>query len=387
MIILHVITGLARAAGTSTFCGEVCNQLVTRGHDVTIAVCSPDAANIHPLDSRVRLVSIGDVVGDSHRYDVIHIHALWSPVLHKVAKWARRNHIPIVWSTHGMTAPWAMKHKWWKKWLPWWLYQKWDLMKATLIHCTSDFEVEWNRALGFKRCFIAPLGTSLPNLCSTPAPNTYTSTSKTLLFVGRIYPVKALDRLIEAFVRVDESLRRNWTLRLVGPDQAGHMAELMALCERLGLAYSTPEQNGKVSAVDLDLRPRPHVEFVGPKFNQDLDDEYANCDCLALVSHTENFGATVVDAMAHGKPVITSTKTPWKVVADNKCGWWVDNDVDALTQALKEALSLHCTPTPAVYPSLARMGENGRALVEERYVWSAVCDKMVSCYEGLRFLV
>ena len=106
---------------------------------------------------------------------------------------------------------------------------------------------------------------------------------------------------------------------------------------------------------------------------------------VLIIQKRDNFGATVVDAMAHGKPVITSTKTPWKVVADNNCGWWVENDVDALTQALKEALSLHCTPTPTAYPSLARMGENGRVLVKERYTWSAVCDKIVRGYEEVLY--
>ena len=380
MKILHVITGLGKAAGTSTFCGEVCNQLAARGHDVTIAVCNPAASDIYPLDKRVKLVSIESVLHSStlHAdYDIIHIHGLWSFCLHKIVKKISTLRVPtLIWSTHGMTAPWAMKHKWWKKFLPWYLYQKRDLKRAQLIHCTSDFEVEWNKKLGFKNCFVAPLGTRLPARVEVGS-RSRTAEGRILLFVGRIYSVKALDRLIEAFARVDESVRRNWTLRLVGPDQAGHMAELMALCDRLGLSYSTPTPHTYASN-----STSTEVEFVGPKFAQDLDNEYTNCDCLALVSHTENFGATVVDAMAHGKPVITSTKTPWKVVADNRCGWWVDNDVDALTQALKEALSLHCTPTPTAYPSLARMGENGRALVEERYTWSAVCDKMICEYRG-----
>ena len=38
MKILHVITGLQKAAGTSVFCGEVCNGLSGLGHEVTLAV-------------------------------------------------------------------------------------------------------------------------------------------------------------------------------------------------------------------------------------------------------------------------------------------------------------------------------------------------------------
>lgn len=52
--------------------------------------------------------------------------------------------------------------------------------------------------------------------------------SRTLLFVGRVYPVKALDRLIEAFAKAKGE---GWKLRIVGPDQAGHMAELKKIKE------------------------------------------------------------------------------------------------------------------------------------------------------------
>ena len=89
MRILHVISGLAKAAGTSTFCGEVCNQLAAHGHDVTIAFCNPAAPDIYPLDKKVRLVSIESVLHSPTlhaNYDIIHIHGLWSFCLHKIVK-------------------------------------------------------------------------------------------------------------------------------------------------------------------------------------------------------------------------------------------------------------------------------------------------------------
>jgi len=414
MRILHVITGLPKAAGTSTFCGEVCNQLAALGHDVTIAVLNPSAPDHYLLDSRVHLISISSLL-TSHPSPLtphlVHIHGLWSPILHRVSCWAHARSIPVVWSTHGMTAPWALKHKWWKKFLPWHLYQKRDLKRAQLIHCTSDFEVEWNRAIGLGKTFLAPLGTFLPeakevvgescscraegaNILNAETPTTnYNSRSKTLLFVGRIYPVKALDRLIEAFAlalrqsnnpTIQQSNNSPWILRLVGPDQAGHMAELMSLCDRLNLSYSTPDQsnNPTIKQSNISL-----VEFVGPKFGPDLDREYATCDALALVSHTENFGATVIDALAHGKPVVTSTRTPWSVVQGNsnnstiqqssnssRCGWWVDNDVETLAVALSELLNLSTS-------ELSRLGANGRKLVEERFTWEAVARTVQKAYE------
>ena len=57
-----------------------------------------------------------------------------------------------------MTAPWSMRHKWWKKILAWWLYQKWDLKRAALVHCTTEQEAEWNRRRGLAKVCVVPLG-------------------------------------------------------------------------------------------------------------------------------------------------------------------------------------------------------------------------------------
>lgn len=330
MKILHLMMNDAAASGVVTFVKELCRAL--------------DEFSVESLGFRVEneILTEEDLLPETIDADIVHIHGLWRPFFHKVAKRAREAGVPIVWSTHGMTAPWSMAHKKWKKLIAWWLYQKWDLKCAAVIHSTTEQEREWNEALGFKRHVIAPLGTHLPKL----EVKSRSVECRTLLFVGRVYPVKALDNLIRAFELANVS---GWTLRIVGPDQAGHMAELKQIAGS-------------------------NVEFVGPKYDDELAAEYDNCDILALVSHTENFGATVVDAMAHGKPVITGTKTPWKIVADEGCGWWVDNDVESLTKSLCTILN-----TPA--STLEEMGKRGRKLVEEKYTWPAVARTMLATYK------
>ena len=341
MRVIHVITGMRKAAGTTTFVENVVEGLRLCGHDVGIAM-SPSEIGL---------------------CDIMHIHGLWSGLLHKSAAFARQNKIPVVWSTHGMTAPWSMRHKWWKKLLAWWLYQKRDLNRATAIHCTTDQEVEWNKSLGFKSCFVAPLGTYLQSSHSqTPTPTRDSNNIHTLLFVGRIYPVKGLVNLIRAWSLVQDSTRSTcstrpqiqWKLRIVGPDQAGHLACLKSEVRGLNLESS--------------------VEFPGPKFGEELSQEYDNCDCLVLPSFTENFGATVVDAMAHGKPCIASIFTPWKELEDGGCGWWVGNKPESLAKAIREMIETG---------DIARceMGERARRLVEMKYTWSAVVKKMTGLYE------
>lgn len=91
------------------------------------------------------------------------------------------------------------------------------------------------------------------------------------------------------------------------------------------------------------------------------------------MSHTENFGATVVDALAHGKPVITSAKTPWKVVQEKGCGWWVENDVESLARALREMMALSENDR-------CEMGHMGCTLVEASYSWEAVGQALLTAY-------
>lgn len=143
-------------------------------------------------------------------------------------------------------------------------------------------------------------------------------------------------------------------MRIVGPDQAGHRAELEKLVGELGLNDA--------------------VKFIGSKFGAELSNEYETCDCLVLPSFTENFGATVVDALAHGKPCIASTFTPWRELNDRGCGWWVSNNPEHLAKAIQEMIVIGDDKR-------REMGSRGRKLVEEKYTWDAVVKAMVKGYE------
>lgn len=171
MRILHVITAIQKAAGTSVFCCELCNELARRGHDVTIAVSVFSIKEWYETDSRVRLVSMNDIANGDERFDIIHMHGLWQTELHHLVKWALKHKIPLVWSPHGSLTAWAFRYKWWKKWPAWWLYQKRDLKNAAFIHVTAQSEVEDITRVGLKnKVIIAPLGVDLDDVSRTPIP-------------------------------------------------------------------------------------------------------------------------------------------------------------------------------------------------------------------------
>ena len=325
-------------SGVNTFCTELDRALSAEG-----------------IDSRIiRSFSALQTSHVTHPY-LLHIHGLWRLSNHRAARWARAHGIPVVWSTHGMTAPWALSHKRWKKFLAWWLYQKRDLARAALVHCTSEKEAEWNAdAVGLRgrdtlaasKFPIIPLGTRLPDLEAARASRPRTGSLK-VLFVGRIYPVKGLVNLVRAAAQLQDV-----EFRIVGADEAGHLAEVKR----------------EISLLSL---PSPVFAFPGPKYGEELSKEYDACDLLVLPSHSENFGAVVVDALAHAKPVIASTGTPWQILAERRCGWWVENSPDSLVRAIEEART----------SPLEAMGARGRALVAERFTWPAVARQMIKEYE------
>ena len=148
----------------------------------------------------------------------------------------------------------------------------------------------------------------------------------------------------------------NIKFRIVGPDQAGHLSELVAEAERLGVAAM--------------------FDWAGPKYGDELANEYDRCDMLILPSFTENFGAPVVDALSHSKPALASTFTPWKILEERKCGWWVSNGPEKLAETFKKIAVLSAEELEAI-------GKRGRKLVEDKYTWDAVCSAMINGYKEI----
>ncbi|NNE37983.1 MAG: glycosyltransferase [Gammaproteobacteria bacterium] len=176
---------------------------------------------------------------------------------------------------------------------------------------------------------------------------------KTALFLSRIHPKKGLLLLVEAWNRVKPA---DWQLLIAGIDELGHQKEVEALVAEKGLD---------------DV-----ITFTGPVFGDDKERLYASCDLFILPTYSENFGIVVTEALSWGIPVITTQGTPWSELEENKCGWWVQPDVKAITNALTEATSM----SPS---ELGIMGSKGRTLVKDKYTWPAIAEQMKSVYKWL----
>lgn len=376
MNIAHVISGLATASGPTTFCVRAVDHLATRGEAVSLYVeeIEPDAelpdskeVSVYEFGSRLRLVGF---------CDVMHIHALWILSSHRAAVLAQKKSIPYVFSTHGMLAPWSLSHKRWKKMIAWWLYQHRDLKHAAMFHVTAPCEIQWLWELGFTQpCMLAPLGADLPGLeCIAIKSHSV----HRILFVGRVYPVKGLVNLVQAFARLKNAGRipAPWQVVVAGPDQAGHMGELIALAQKSGLTVANLSEVSAAEKISVVEQSPADIVFTGGVYGEIKDALHRLADLFVLTSFSENFGVVVADALAYGLPVIATQGTPWQELESKECGWWIPIGDEPLAGALHAAMLLGEKERHA-------MGVRGRQLVEAKYTWPSIARQMSEAYAWL----
>jgi L-malate glycosyltransferase len=116
------------------------------------------------------------------------------------------------------------------------------------------------------------------------------------------------------------------------------------------------------------------VELLGPLARDRVMATMQACDIYCLPSYGEPFGMTALEAMACARPVVATEAGGLAHLVPDEGGRRVPpGDAGALAAALRELL---------VDGGLRRaMGEHNRAVVEQRYAWSKVVDRLESVYE------
>lgn len=173
-----------------------------------------------------------------------------------------------------------------------------------------------------------------------------------ILFVGRLVYYKGLEYLVRA------------------------MANLDAVLLIVGMG---PEKERLKKIVDL-LKLNQKVFFIGYVSNEELPFYYHACNvfCLPSIAKSEAFGIVQLEAMACGKPVVSTeigTATSF-VNRDGETGLVVPpKDEKALSSALKTILS---------DPILKnRLGENARKHVSDNFNYKLVAKKFFDLYSEI----
>jgi glycosyltransferase involved in cell wall biosynthesis len=178
-----------------------------------------------------------------------------------------------------------------------------------------------------------------------------------VLYFGGFDLRKNVPRLIQAYARLPERLRREYQLVIAGRYQ--HLGHPL---------YPDP----RVTVHSLGLEG--NVVFTGQIREQDKGPLYSAATLFAFPSLYEGFGMTPLEAMACGTPVVTSNRSALpEVVGD--AGVLVDPyDTDAIAQALAEVLE-----NTGLREELSRRGlERAR-----RFTWPQVAEQTVRVYKEI----
>jgi len=363
MKVIHTIPSIVnKLNGPSYSVTRLCEALKARGWNVILASLSANKG-FHEADyikyfSRgalpTRLGSSSELkhwlnreAGDQ-TVDLLHNHSLWM-MPNVYPGWvAEKHHLPLVTSPRGTLSPRAMNSglKYLKK-IFWSLVQKPALLGTTCFHATSMAEYADIRAQGFTQpVALIPNGIDIP-----PYEKLTRGEVKTVLFLGRIHPIKGLDMLLPAW-RALQNRHPGWKLRIVGPDHRGHLLEMKALASKLNLN---------------------RVEFVDPVAGAAKAKELAEADLFVLPSYSENFAISVAEALAAGLPAIVTKGAPWDGLVRHQAGWHIDIDSKALIGALDLAMSTSRA-------ELQQMGLRGRQWMEDEFAWEKIAGQMAETY-------
>ncbi|MCH7840451.1 MAG: glycosyltransferase family 4 protein [Planctomycetes bacterium] len=170
-----------------------------------------------------------------------------------------------------------------------------------------------------------------------------------VLYVGGHEQRKNVAGVFRALRRYEERYDTSPTLRLTGT--------VGALCPAAACEYErmNPER----------------VQFLGEPDDHALGKLYASAGLLLMTSYDEGFGLPVLEAMAHGCPVVAASRAALpEVVGD--AGLLVDpDDPDAVTHAMHRVLT----------DSVLRRRLIARGLTRaQSFTWGAVADRMINLY-------
>jgi glycosyltransferase involved in cell wall biosynthesis len=227
--------------------------------------------------------------------NLVHFHGLWQRRFLSLARACRNRSLPYIVSPHGMLEPWAWRHKWWKKWPYFFVFERPFLNYASGLLATSDLEKSHLEIYRFR-----PAAASIPLMLAEEAGPAYSKSRSilgwspqefVLLYLSRIHPKKGLHLLLDALTRLSP-FPRPLRLTIIGEGERRYVAALH-----------------KFASEHRDQLPT--IEFLGAKWGPEKWHYLQGADLFCLPTYSENFGLAILEACQTGTPVLTTSETPW----------------------------------------------------------------------------
>jgi glycosyltransferase involved in cell wall biosynthesis len=285
-------------------------------------------------------------------YDALHVHSIFSYSSTTSMLIARLKRVPYIVRTIGQLNTWSLSQSRWRKMIMLFLIEKCNLMASFAIHVTSLSEKEdVQKVCKHHNILCLGLGVEISKTNQLMKLSQHEETR--FIFLSRIHPKKQLDKLLEAFSILYNSYnKRSWRLFIAGDGDHKYVEHLKVLSEAKGISSC--------------------VEWMGHLGEEEKFSLMGTCDWYVLPSLSENFGLSVVEALASGLPVIISPEVGIsKIVAQSNAGLVTGSSV-SLLEALGRAM--HGAPT--------EMREAALKLARERFSWREIARVLLICYRN-----
>jgi glycosyltransferase involved in cell wall biosynthesis len=274
------------------------------------------------------------------RADLVVVHGLYRYYSQWARTLARRSRTPYWVVPHGALDPYVFTYRRWQK-EPWMhLVGKRLMQDAVRVIFSSSRELAKaarridtaNAALvpwpveGLRAQDAGPVRLRLRRRLGI------SDDARVLLFLGRLHPAK---RPLETIEALAAAATPEVHLLVVGPDSA-----------------ELSRQHCRRHADAVGAR---NIHLLGPVFGVEKWSCFAAADALINLSHKENFGYTVAEALSSGLPVVVSPGNDLgPEVRSVRCGWVLTTDTVA------EAASILRRFAEIPRDELGAMGERGR---------------------------
>jgi glycosyltransferase involved in cell wall biosynthesis len=271
--------------------------------------------------------------------DVVHVHNLFPTLTGSVPAAARRRDLPVVWTVHNrrvrcVGGGWFRDGRACHDCRPGWrvpgivhgCYADSRAASAVVTAGSTLFRSSTRRDSGITAIGISHLMsqwvadaigvppsrvvTKYNGVAGPDAPPPPAADQRAFVFIGRLSAYKGVELLLSAWRRADVDAE----LRIVGD---GDLA-------------------GEVRAAAAD---DPRIRWVGHVAPSEIGEHIGAARAVVVPAvWVEPFGRTAAEALAHGRPVITTGTGGLAEIVDAESGWTTGTSAEAMAGALRAAL-------------------------------------------------
>jgi glycosyltransferase involved in cell wall biosynthesis len=293
-------------------------------------------------------------------YDLIHVHAIFSYPSTVAMAIARLRGIPYIVRPLGQLCHWSLLQSAQKKQIYLKLIERSNLDSCQGLHLTSSQE-QTEISLLKLRCpsFVIPHGLHISQPLKDASQQLRTHfqlppDAPIVLFLSRLHPKKGLEYLIQALAKLPD---QQFTFVIAGNGDKLYEEKIQRCLQ------------------EYNLRERTILTgFVEGELKQLL---LQGADLFALTSHSENFGVSVLEALAAGTPVLVTQGVALSTeVEKHALGYVVPQEVNAITNALLKHFQLS-------EQQKLILRQKAHKFVLENYTWDKIARNLLQMYQAI----